>query len=316
MRKLIVLILVLIMQSSLVASVSATEFGFKDTLRDFQKGVEEISEDLGDEDRGTITLPTFAEDEDTEGAVSIAAAIDRFLDLFLLFVAPLAVLTMVIQGLKLVTGGRESEEVATKAKKYIRYAIEGLIVIFVANQIVDVIFGPTGEIFRTGEAGAKEFGRQTSQFFEGLYSLIQVLIGSVAVFILVMAGMRYVAGSASEEQIGKAKKQITWALIGLFVIGVSEFVAKDVIFQQQGRAIGTDQAKQLFAQVTNFAAGTIGTLSFAFLLYAGYLYVTAAGNEEQSTKAKKIIIGAFIGILLAAAAFAITTTIVDLDAAR
>jgi len=128
--------------------------------------------------------------------------------------------------------------------------------------------------------------------------------------------MRYVAGSFSEDQIATAKKQITWSLVGLFVIGISEFVAKDILFQEQGESLGVLEAKQLFAQVTNFVAGTLGTFSFAFLLYAGYLYVTARDNEENTAKAKKIIMGAFLGLILAGAAFAITNTIVELDIAR
>ncbi|MBU0981174.1 pilin [Patescibacteria group bacterium] len=309
------------MQLTLISTVSAaTSFDYKDTLKQFSEDIETISEDLSDQTEtdtdGVISLPTFQADDEQEGASTIALAIQRFMNFFKLLVAPLAILAIVIAGVKLVTAGRDSEEAATKAKNFIRYAAEGLIIIIIADQIINVIFGPTGEIFRGGQAGAEEYGRKTAQLMEGIYSLIQVIIGSVAIFMIVIAGMRYVAGSASDEQIATAKKQITWALIGLFVVGVSEFVAKDILFQQQGTKIGFDQAKQLFAQVTNFAAGTIGTLSFAFMLYAGYLYVTAQGDEDQVAKAKKIIFGAIIGILLAGSAYAITSTIVQLDASR
>ncbi len=291
--------------------------GFKDILDQFRGDIEEQSEELSP-DGDVIEIPTFADEDelDQNGALSIVAGIERFMDFFKLIVAPVAVLAMVIMGMRLVTAGRDSEEVATKAKTYIRYALEGLIVIFVADQVVNVMFGFEGEIFRGGEAGAQEFGRRSGEFFQGLYSLIQVIMGSVAVFVLVMAGMRYVAGSASDDQIGLAKKQITWALVGLFIIGISEFVAKDILFPDQGQSLGVNSAEALFADVTNFIAGTIGTLSFAFILYGGYLYVTAAGNDDQVSKAKKIVGGALIGILIAASAFAITNTIVELDATR
>ena len=105
-------------------------------------------------------------------------------------------------------------------------------------------------------------------------------------------------------------------MVGLFVIAISEFVAKEVLFIDEGSELGVDNAKRLFAQVTNFIAGTIGTFAFAFLLYAGYLYVTARENEDQVAKAKKIIFGALLGILMAAAAFALTNTLVELDASR
>jgi hypothetical protein len=231
-------------------------------------------------------------------------------------VAPVAVLFMVVMGLRMVAAGRDNEEVLTQSKNYITYALMGLIVIFMSDTIVTVFFGSEGEVFRGGDEGAIEFGRRSASLFQGIYSLIQVAITSVAVFMLVLAGFRYVAGSYSDDQVGKAKKQITWALVGLFVVGVSEFVAKRILFVDEGSSLGVGSAELLFAQVTNFIAGTLGTLSFAFLLYAGYLYISGAANEDNVAKAKKIVIGAFIGLLLAGAAFALTNTIVELDASR
>ena len=302
----------------------ATGFGFQDVLNNLQESVTEqsgemqegsLGEDYDPESGQGIDLPTFSgEDGEVEGANIIVTAIQKFLSFFKLIVAPVAVLAIVIMGVRMVAAGSENEEVMTKSKNFIRYALEGLMIIFVSDSLVSVFFGAEGEVFRGGEAGAQESGRQVSQLFQGIYSLVEVVIASIAVFVLVMAGMRYVAGSASEDQIGKAKKQITWALVGLFVIGIAEFVAKDVIFQNQGTSLGVDEAKTLFANITNFVAGTIGTLSFLFFFYAGYLYSLGAQNEENIAKAKKIIIGAVLGIMLALAAFAFTNTLVDLAA--
>lgn len=42
----------------------------------------------------------------------------------------------------------------------------------------------------------------------------------------------------------------------------------------------------------------LGTAFLVLLLYAGWLWLTARGNEEQITKAKKIIIQAVIGFVI------------------
>ncbi len=316
MKKLLTTLILILNLALLVPTVTAdSSFDFSETLEGFQQGVEEVSGDL-EEDAEGIVLPDFQETGEEDGVSGIVGAIQNFLDFFKLLVTPLAVLFIVAMGIRMVTAGSDNEEAITKAKNYIRYAVEGLVIIFVADSVVDVFFGAEGEVLREGEAGAREFGRQTSELFQGIYSLIQVLLGAVAVFVLVVSGMRFVGGSYSEEQISSAKKHITWALVGLFIVGISEFVAKDIIFSEQGTDIGVEEAEQLFAQVTNFIAGTIGTMSFAFALYAGYLYVTARETEDQVAKAKKILFGALIGIVLAAAAFAITNTLVELDATR
>lgn len=327
------ILLILILLLDLTPSVQARGLDFQEILDDFQEDVEDESTDIlegekeeegfdfdlevqdteffgEEEDQGGIELPTFS----GEGADVIVSAIRRFLDFFKLLVTPLAILFIVIMGIRMVAAGRENEEVITKSKNFIRYALEGLIVIFMADSIIEVFFGPEGEVLRGGEEGAIEAGKKVSTLFRGVYSLIQVVIGAIAVFVLVTAGMRYVGGSFSEDQIAKAKKQITWAVVGLFIVAISEFVVKDILFKETGTALGVEEAKQLFVQVTNFIAGTVGTLSFVFLFYAGYLYAFGVQNEDNVAKAKKIIIGAVIGIILALAAFGITNTIVNLDA--
>ena len=305
-----------------VPGALADSFDFKDTLSDFQEDVSEQSGEMQedalgedyDTDEGTgIELTTFNEEGD-EGADIIVSAIRRFLDFFKLLVTPIAILVIVIMGARMVAAGQENEEMITKSKNFIKYALEGLLIIFMADSIVDVFFGAEGEIFRGGEEGVAEFARQGNKLFQGIYSLVQMVIGSIAIFVLVMAGMRFVAGSYNEDQISKAKKQITWALAGLFLVGMSEFVVKKILFQNQGTELGVEEAKLLLGQITNFVAGTVGSLSFLFLFYAGYLYATGSQNEDNIAKAKKIIFGAILGILLAFAAFAITNTVVELDA--
>lgn len=300
-----------------VATVEAAGIKFQDMLDDFQEDVEDESQNVLEDGEG-VTLPAFNEigDDTEEGSDIIVAAIQRFLDFFKLIVTPIAVLFAVIMGVRMVAAGQENEEVATQSKNFIKYALEGLIVIFMADSIVNIIFGQEGEIFREGEQGVQEFATRSSNFFKGIYTLIQTIIGSIAVFMLVMAGMRYVAGSASDDQIGKAKNQIKWGLTGLFVIGVSEFVVKDVLFDNYGQKLGIQAAKELFVDLTNFISGTLGTLAFLMLLYAGFLYLTASQNEDNTSKAKKIIFAALIGIVIAVSAFAITNTFVELDASR
>lgn len=301
----------------MAASVEAAGTTFQDMLNTFQEDVAEESQNVQEGAEG-ITLPAFNStgDDTDEGSDVIVAGIQRFLDFFKLIVTPIAVLVTVIMGVRMVTAGQESEEVLSQSKNFIKYAIEGLIVIFVADSVVNVIFGAEGEIFRGGEAGAQEFAARSSNLFKGVYTLGQTVISAIAVFMLVTAGMRYVAGSASDDQIGKAKNQIKWALVGLFVMGVSEFVVKDIIFDNYGTKLGVDAAKEFFASLTNFVAGTMGTLSFIMLVYAGFLYLTASQNEDNTSKAKKIIFAALIGIVIAVAAFAITNTFVNLDGSR
>ncbi|MBD3327874.1 PKD domain-containing protein [Candidatus Peregrinibacteria bacterium] len=70
-------------------------------------------------------------------------------------------------------------------------------------------------------------------------------------------------------------------------------------------------ARDFILQVTNFALGFLGLIAVIIVIYGGFLYVTAAGNEEQSGKGKKAITYAVIGIILILGSFAIVNTLLQ-----
>ncbi|MFA6458002.1 MAG: hypothetical protein WCV72_01250, partial [Patescibacteria group bacterium] len=62
---------------------------------------------------------------------------------------------------------------------------------------------------------------------------------------------------------------------------------------------------------TNFTLPFVGVIAIAALIYAGFLYLTAAGNEDQAKKAKNIIIWVVIGIIIIFSAYAIVNTLLS-----
>ncbi|MEA3248935.1 MAG: hypothetical protein U9Q03_01085 [Patescibacteria group bacterium] len=62
--------------------------------------------------------------------------------------------------------------------------------------------------------------------------------------------------------------------------------------------------------VIQAAFGLLGIVLLVLILYGGYLWMTAGGNEEQVGKAKKIITNAVIGLVIIMAAYAIANFVV------
>lgn len=54
----------------------------------------------------------------------------------------------------------------------------------------------------------------------------------------------------------------------------------------------------------------LGVVFLILMVYAGYLWMTARGEEEQVSKAHEIIIAAVIGMIVVVAAYSITTFVV------
>lgn len=50
----------------------------------------------------------------------------------------------------------------------------------------------------------------------------------------------------------------------------------------------------------------VGIIFFALILWAGFLWMTSAGNEQRVDEAKNILLAAVIGLIIVAAAYAIT----------
>ena len=55
----------------------------------------------------------------------------------------------------------------------------------------------------------------------------------------------------------------------------------------------------------------LGIIFMGYIIYAGSLWITARGKEEQLEKAKAIIRGSIVGIIIVLSAYAITDFVVD-----
>lgn len=72
-----------------------------------------------------------------------------------------------------------------------------------------------------------------------------------------------------------------------------------------------DSLTKVIVRLINFALSLIGIIFLILVIYAGFLWMTAGGNEDQVDKAKKLIINSVIGILVIVAAYAFTNFVLD-----
>lgn len=67
---------------------------------------------------------------------------------------------------------------------------------------------------------------------------------------------------------------------------------------------------QNIGKIINIALSIIGVLFTVLMVYAGYLWMTARGKEDQVEKAKEIIIAAIIGVFITLGAYSISNFVV------
>jgi len=65
------------------------------------------------------------------------------------------------------------------------------------------------------------------------------------------------------------------------------------------------------ARLIRVVLGFLGIIFLVLILYAGFTWMTAAGNEEKIGTAKKTMVAAIIGAAIILAAYAITYFVID-----
>lgn len=72
---------------------------------------------------------------------------------------------------------------------------------------------------------------------------------------------------------------------------------------------GEASARTLARTMVNYFLFFLGFIATVMFIYGGILYVTAAGNDENVQKAKKVLIYSVVGILIILLSFAIVNTL-------
>lgn len=248
-------------------------------------------------------------------------------------IGAVAIGLMVYAGVRMVISQGNEEEYTTQKRNLI-YAVIGLAVVGFSGDLVrifSVYCSATGKdaqglpctpggflkdpnaIIRT----ATLFDQRT----EFVVTFIKYIIGSIAVFMIVRSGLRLITSQGNEEKLAQDKKSLFYGVLGLIFIIMADTAVNNVFYKIDlsrypsvgGAAPGFDPAQGVkeLAGITNLVLTIATPVAILFLLYAGFLYITAAGNEERQGKAKRLIFAVIAGILIMYAAFAIVSTVIS-----
>ncbi len=94
---------------------------------------------------------------------------------------------------------------------------------------------------------------------------------------------------------------------------LQEYNTKNVLEKGIGTNFPTDETVtenslyELIGKIINEILGLVGVLLIILVIYGGYLWFSADGNEEQIGKAKAYIMNAIIGLAIILMAYMITS---------
>lgn len=75
--------------------------------------------------------------------------------------------------------------------------------------------------------------------------------------------------------------------------------------------LSTSSFPQLILKIVNYSLALVAVIALAFIVYGGFLYVTAHGEAQEIEKAKGIIVYAVIGIIVIGIAAAVVTFVIN-----
>lgn len=73
-----------------------------------------------------------------------------------------------------------------------------------------------------------------------------------------------------------------------------------------------DDVRDMAVTIIKYLITFLGIIAVAIILYGGFVWMTAAGNDDRVGKAKSIIIAGVIGLVIVIAAFAIVTFVINM----
>lgn len=270
--------------------------------------------------------------EGTKSEDQLKFVVGRVLDVIKPILGAVAILFLIISGLRMVMANGETE-VINKQKNVLTYAVIGLILVSVAGD-VQKIFGFTAPEDAQMQDCPVNTTSEGQKFFltpnqilcrvtlfnlrvEIIITFFKYILGSLAVFEIIMSAMRIMADT--EDKIEQAKKNLYGGVIGLLMILMSNTVINKVFYKlnftkapTEGVKPGLDPARGLaeIAGFTNMVVSFVGPIAILVLLVAAVMYATAGGDQDKMNKARRMIFSAVLAIIIIYGAFAIVSTFV------
>jgi type IV secretory pathway VirB2 component (pilin) len=74
---------------------------------------------------------------------------------------------------------------------------------------------------------------------------------------------------------------------------------------------GSGDIRQVIAQVIRVVLGFLGIIAVVIILFAGFKWMMAGGNEEKVGEAKKMLVAGLIGLVIILSAYALANFVIS-----
>lgn len=202
-------------------------------------------------------------------------------------------------------------------KKFLRIALEftavmGLITIFTNLGAISAFAASwlpiTKDIYESGNIPTppSKTGQDIMKdLILGGLTYVKVIVAVIGIVFISIMGFQLIIAMGTEEDITKARRGLTYAVIAFLMVSMSEDVAR--IFDMEKKTLLEspqeilkrvhlfDKQVEIFMTFIKYIIGAYATL---MLVYSGSKLITAGGSEEDVSKHKKGVMYSAGGLVL------------------
>lgn len=215
-----------------------------------------------------------------------------------------AIVWLFFLGTKFVVSQGNEEKMA-EYKKQVGWLILGLAAIAAAEFAAFKIFDPAGFKILGGDGAVNNFNYKIMQ----IKTYFEYFVVSVMLVSLLISGYSLVVRFDNDEVIANEKKFVTSFIFGMGLILLAEVAVKiisvDTTTPGEAAKITTTGIQEL-GGIINFGSTFLGVSAVFMLILSSIYYIVSLGSEDQTSRAKNIIIGSVLGIVIAVSSYAIS----------
>ncbi len=299
MRKLILQILLLITILTPLLFVRGEVLAQEAVPQDLKKMLEDIK---GSVKNKSILAPVVQVEEGEEG---MRAFIVKVAHVVRSVVATLAVILIAAAGLSMIASDGD-DQVVKKQSKNITFIVFGLVVMFVADLFVSLIFQEKGISVLVSDPEKGALAIRMGLIY-GLLNLAKAFLAGVAVLIILINCFQMITAMGDEGKLKTHRLAVLYTLIGLIIV----LLASEVVDVFWKGPEGLAKLPSITGVLSNYFIGLLIIVAFIMLIYAGYLMILHFGKDEQIKKAKDIVTYVIIGFALLISAYTLVVVFIQ-----